>query len=72
MWNRAGLPTVHFNGKSGAVACEFNHSSWFAVFLVEQQVAKNKEAPDSCFFSLLRETTGRQCEGLDDETASGR
>jgi hypothetical protein len=53
MWNRTCLPTVQLNEKFGAVACEFNHSSWLAVFLVEQQVDKKKEAPDSCFVSLL-------------------
>jgi hypothetical protein len=40
-----------FNGKSGAVACEFNHSSWLLVFLARQQIAKKEEAPDSFFVS---------------------
>jgi hypothetical protein len=40
-----------FNGKTGAVACEFNHSSWSVVFLAGQQIAKKEEAPDSCFVS---------------------
>jgi hypothetical protein len=40
-----------FNGKTGAVACEFNHSSWLLVFLTGQQIAKKEEAPDSCSVS---------------------